>query len=230
MRHFKVLSLFYFLVLAIEIYAEVMDDRQLVWFTKPILMPLLLVLFLLNAQQNQNKERIYFSLALIFSLAGDVFLMFKNDDLFVFGLGSFLIGHLAYILSFSGRIKDAKVPLLKKLLLALPFLVFVVSFLLFLHPYITSNPETQPIFIPVMVYASVIGTMGYTALLRKNGTTASSFILVFVGALLFVLSDSCIAINKFVNPLPQSGLIIMLTYGVAQYLMTLGTLKGNPKA
>lgn len=227
MRLFAPLSLLYFVVLGIEIYAEMVEDLEMVWFTKPLLMPILLILFLANAKNNPPKERNFFALALFFSLAGDVFLMFKNDDLFVFGLASFLIGHLAYIISFSGRIKAAKVPLGTKIISAIPFLVFVVGFLVFLYPHIMGNEETKPIFGPVVVYASVIGTMGYTALLRRNAVSDLGFWGVFGGAIIFVVSDSCIAINKFVSPLDQPGLIIMATYGIAQYIMTLGTLKSD---
>ena len=227
MRFFLPISLLYFAVLAIEISSEIMDDLQMIWVTKPLLMPILLVLFLVNAQNNPSKERLFFALALVFSLAGDVFLMFKSDDLFVFGLASFLLGHLSYIVSFAGRIRAANVSFGQKLLTALPFLAFVVTFLVFLYPYIMGNEATKPIFGPVVVYASVIGTMGFTALLRRKGVSDFGFWAVFGGALLFIASDSCIAINKFVEPLPSPGLIIMATYGIAQYLMTIGTLKSN---
>lgn len=227
MRLFSFLSLTYFLVLAIEIYAETMDDLEMVWITKPLLMPILLIIFLGRGRQNPPKERLFFTLALLFSLAGDVFLMFKREDLFVFGLASFLLGHLSYIFSFAGRIKDAQVSARQKLLTALPFVAFVAVFLVFLHPYINADPKTRPLFVPVAVYASVIGLMGYTALLRRKGVSPQGFQLVFGGALLFIVSDSCIAINKFVEPLAQPGLIIMATYGLAQYLMTIGTLKSD---
>jgi uncharacterized membrane protein YhhN len=227
MRFFAPITLFYFSVLAVEIYAEIMDDLEMIWITKPLLMPLLLVLFLMNWEKNKPKEKWFFAAALVFSLFGDVFLMFRRDDLFVFGLASFLLGHLAYILSFSERIREANVSLMNKLLSAIPFLLFVISFLWFLQPHISGNEETAPLFPPVVVYASVISLMGYTALLRKNAVSVRSFWMVFGGALLFVLSDSCIAWNKFVTPLPQPGLIIMATYGLAQYLMTYGTLKSN---
>ncbi len=227
MRFFAPITLFYFAVLAVEIYAEIMDDLDMIWITKPLLMPLLLILFVMNWGKNKPKEKWFFAAALVFSLGGDVFLMFRRDDLFVFGLASFLIGHLAYILSFTERIREAGLPLLKKVVFALPFLIFVLSFLWFLHPHIVGKEETAPLFPPVMVYASVISLMGFTALLRKNAVSVRGFWMVFGGALLFVLSDSCIAWNKFVSPLPQPGLIIMATYGLAQYLMTYGTLKSN---
>lgn len=227
MRLLAPLSLLYFVVLAIDIYAEMIEDIEMVWFTKPLLMPILLVLFLMNAKSNAPKERLFFALALFFSLAGDVFLMFKNDDLFIFGLGSFLIGHLAYIISFAGRIKEAQVSIGGKVLSAIPFVIFVAVFLWFLYPNIMGDPETAPIFAPVVVYACIIATMGFTSLLRRKAVSDFGFWMVFGGALLFILSDSCIAINKFVSPLEQPGLIIMSTYGMAQFLLTIGTLKSD---
>jgi uncharacterized membrane protein YhhN len=229
MRFFLPITLLYFIVLGVEIYAETLNDIHMVWFTKPLLMPILLVLFLLNAKNNPSKERLFFIGALTFSLAGDVFLMFRREDLFVFGLASFLIGHIAYILSFNGRIKAANVSMIQKVFTSLPFLVFVLAFLWILYPYIMAKPETEPLFGPVSVYASVIALMGFTSFLRKKGVTDFGFWAVFGGAVLFMISDSCIAINKFImdEQMPYKGLVIMSTYGIAQYLMTIGTLKSG---
>ena len=230
MRFFVPITLLYFIVLGIEIYAETINNLEWVWYTKPLLMPILLILFLLNSKINPRKERLFLVGALIFSLAGDVFLMFRREDLFVFGLASFLIGHIAYILSFNGRIKAANVSMMQKVLTSLPFVIFVLAFLWILYPYIMGKPETQPLFAPVSVYASVIALMGFTAFLRRKGVSGFGFWAVFGGAVLFMLSDSCIAINKFImdEQMPYKGLIIMSTYGIAQYLMTIGTLKSNP--
>jgi uncharacterized membrane protein YhhN len=225
MHYFRPLTLFYFSVLAFEMYAESMQDLTVIYFTKPLLMPLLLVFFLLNNRKNAPAEKWLFSLALLFSLAGDVFLMFRRDDFFVFGLGSFLIGHLAYIVSFTVRIREAKISAMQILMKGIPFLLFVGAFLWFLHPYIMNDSETAPLFIPVAVYASIIALMGLGSLLRKNAVSDSGFWMVFLGALLFMVSDSCIAFNKFVSPLPHAGVLIMATYGVAQYMITLGMLK-----
>lgn len=227
MRFFAPLTLIYFVVLAVEIYAEVYGLRSWVYVTKPLLMPILILLFLANASKVLNKEKLFLTLALVFSLAGDVFLMFQLDELFVFGLASFLIGHLAYVLSFNGRIKEAALPLGTKLVLAIPFVGFVIGFLIFLFPYITANPETAPLFGPVAVYASVISLMGYTALLRKNAVSGTGFLYVFAGALLFIFSDSCIALNKFVAEFDAARFLIMATYGTAQYIITVGTLQSN---
>jgi uncharacterized membrane protein YhhN len=56
--------------------------------------------------------------------------------------------------------------------------------------------------------------------MKKNGNQ-----YVFIGAIVFVLSDSILAVNKFYNPIQKSSFIIMLTYLVAQYLIVNGILK-----
>jgi uncharacterized membrane protein YhhN len=68
--------------------------------------------------------------------------------------------------------------------------------------------------IAVIAYISVILTMGWTAI--RTGSTYAT-----IGALLFISSDSYLAINKFVMPLPFSHEFIMLTYYSAQILIAL---------
>ena len=66
--------------------------------------------------------------------------------------------------------------------------------------------------------------MGIFALLRRGWTVDKSFIMVYSGALLFIMSDAMIAINKFMSPIIQAGLLIMATYIVAQFLIVKGIL------
>ena len=63
-----------------------------------------------------------------------------------------------------------------------------------------------------------------TVLHRWNNVSKNSFWFVLVGATLFVLSDSLIAVSKFVAPFPMSGILIMATYGIGQYLIVEGFL------
>jgi len=82
--------------------------------------------------------------------------------------------------------------------------------------------------IPVLLYAILLTTMVLVSIFRDGKTTSQSFWLVFIGALLFMISDSLIAINKFINPLPWSGVQIMLTYLTAQALIVHGLI-AHPK-
>ena len=46
-----------------------------------------------------------------------------------------------------------------------------------------------------------------------------------MGAILFVVSDSLLAFNKFFSPFNNAGVIIMLTYGLAQLFITEGAVR-----
>jgi len=81
------------------------------------------------------------------------------------------------------------------------------------------------LFIPVIIYMLVILMMVTTAFLREGSVTKNSYILVFLGAAFFITSDSLLALNKFYNPLPLSGIWIMTTYAIAQFLIVLGLKK-----
>ena len=59
----------------------------------------------------------------------------------------------------------------------------------------------------------------------KGMVNQTSYNLVFIGAIFFMLSDSILAANKFYQPIPLSNISIMVTYALAQYLIVLGILK-----
>ena len=86
--------------------------------------------------------------------------------------------------------------------------------------------------IPVIIfYAISLISMSMSAANRKGLTNEESFLLVFSGSVLFVLSDSMIALNKFFTEIPKASFLIMLTYFPAQYLIMLGLIKeDHPKS
>ena len=78
--------------------------------------------------------------------------------------------------------------------------------------------------IPVLIYGAVISIMLFIAMhfffIKKPGST-----LIVVGALLFITSDSLLAINKFYNSFTNAGMYIMLTYAFAQYYIVKGIIQ-----
>jgi uncharacterized membrane protein YhhN len=71
----------------------------------------------------------------------------------------------------------------------------------------------------------VLTLMVLNAVFRYGRTSSAGFWFALAGAVLFMISDSLLAINKFMNPLPQASLFIMLTYIAAQYLIVEGILR-----
>ncbi|KAG1658291.1 p-aminobenzoyl-glutamate hydrolase subunit B [Nymphon striatum] len=85
-------------------------------------------------------------------------------------------------------------------------------------------PISGALKVPVILYILGILAMVVTAYIRKENVTQSSFNLVFIGALFFVVSDSILAIDKFSVGIPFAHILIMGTYATAQYLIMKGVL------
>ncbi|MFN3850307.1 MAG: lysoplasmalogenase [Spirosomataceae bacterium] len=211
----RLFTIIYFTIAAIEIIADTMHQRLLVYCTKPLLLISLAIYYYLNVSKPKltRQDKVMLA-ALIFSLGGDVLLMIREYNLFIFGLGSFLIAHICYIVVFSKKIKLNN---LARIIL----MVYVFIFIYYLRGYVPSG-----LFVPVLLYALTIATMGIKAF-ERQAATKKSYQFVAIGAVLFIISDSLIAINKFIELLPQSTLLIMGTYVLAQYLIVNGVLEEN---
>lgn len=197
--------LFFAVILILEIYGSIAWHRPLVLMTKPLLMPVLMYI----AWQEGITSRTYFS-ALFFSFLGDVFLMF--DGWFIPGLVAFLLAHISYIFLFRKEYGFSFTAILL-------FALFTSGFLVFLYPSIPAELQ-----IPVVIYCIAITFMGISAASR-NTASRTSYRYVLGGAVLFIISDAMIAVNRFYTHIPADALYIMATYGTAQYLILEGWLK-----
>jgi uncharacterized membrane protein YhhN len=166
-----------------------------------------------------------FLLALLLSCAGDTFLLFEGQEIFfMLGLGSFLLAHVCYIFAYrQHRSAVEDTPSLSRIRLAFPFILAGTGLLVILFPRLGG------LKFPVAVYATVLTTMVVTAIFRMGQTTAVSFWLVFAGSALFFVSDSVLAMNKFLSPINHSLYWVMITYCAAQFLIVQG-IAGHSKA
>lgn len=180
---------------------------------KPLLMITLLAYFL-SASKGYPKWRIFLVIALVFSWAGDVFLML--DDMFIAGLASFLVAHVFYIITYqkTGAAQGKTRP---GVLAGFAFVGAALIWILY--------PGLGGMLIPVVIYALVLLTMGVQAHKRRGATAKTSFMLVAAGAILFVVSDSLLAINRFAFEVPAERLLVMSTYIAAQFMIVQGLLK-----
>ena len=218
-------SLLFVVLLGIELYGELTQNYPVIWISKPLLMPVLLALFLSNAQHHLSLERICVIVALICSCLGDVLLMNAELDLFLFGLVSFLIAHLSYIMAFLVRMRHEGRRRTVSAMIgsSIPFLLYIALIVYIFHPKLTAaDGGKQHLFLPIILYTFVIVGMAYISFLRDR--QSPGFWLVLAGAMFFVFSDSILAFNKFIVPVPTPGLLVMSTYGLGQYLITIGTL------
>lgn len=189
-------------VAAVDWFAVHTDNRTLEYVFKPLTM-VVLIAAAIAVDPVDDTAKVWFIAALVFSLGGDVFLMLPQD-LFVPGLASFLIGHLAYIgglwtigteggwLVLGAAIVAVAVPLL-----GVPILKAV-----------RAGPEPE-LAIPVSLYIVAISAMVVSA-----AGTASAIALA--GALSFYASDALIAWNRFIDEKSWGRVAIIVTYHLAQ--------------
>lgn len=208
-------TIFYFALGIINIASGILDIEWLNFVSKPLLMISLFAFYFQKVKNNMSKTDKIMLVSLIFSCLGDTFLMFqgKNPQFFLLGLGSFLVAQLTY----SSVFKTIGVSNYNK---RYPFIIYGLVFIAFLLDRIPKG-----FMMPIVVYATAIMWMGITAAERQ--TNQKSYRFVLIGAILFIISDSLIAINKFAFPIPLSGLWVMTTYIAAQYLIVAGVLLGR---
>lgn len=212
----------FFLLALVDIVAILIESERLHYIAKPLLIPALLLL--LYFTKNGVKGKNLLLAGLVFSWAGDVFLLFESSQklFFIFGLVCFLVTHIFYITYFL-KIRSGNISLLKKYpVLVVAVVAYGVSLVWFLYPHLGD------LKLPVMVYATVICSMLLCSLfvfLKVNRKSAVSFLL---GASSFVLSDSLLAVNKFYQPFAYAGVLIMLTYCAAQYFIVRGYIEQEP--
>ncbi|MBP5947418.1 MULTISPECIES: lysoplasmalogenase [unclassified Pseudomonas] len=153
-----------------------------------------------------SDYRRWISLGLIFSLLGDVLLAWPGD-LFVFGLGAFLVAHLAYLKAY---LSDCKRLALMPLVLALGVGAVLLGMLI--------ASGLGPLLVPVIVYGTAISAMLWRALARLGSDVPKrSALLAAGGALAFVFSDSVIGIDRFVAPFHAAPYVIILSYWLGQW-------------
>jgi len=142
--------------------------------------------------------------ALAFSAIGDAF---GAAHVFLAQMGAFACAHVCYIVFFCNqeKKKESMLPRLVRIFLALLYGVLIITYLL---PFVPAGVLTAG----VTLYCCLILIMLLMAMRSSNGWFT-------LGALLFVFSDSVLAINKFAIDIPYSIWLIMVSYYAGQYLL-----------
>lgn len=184
----------------------------LIKFTKPLLVLALLTYSLQQWGKQDVPNKSLLHRALLFALAGDIFLMFSGNWFF-WGLGAFFLTQLHYVLLFNkyrGRILATDYLVLAALL-AVGFWV------------IATLPLPNLLWtIAIAAYALLLVVMVWTAWLLRATTTAKAFAAVLAGAILFLISDALLAINLFATATQWDKIGVMATYGLAQLAIVWG--------
>lgn len=207
---------------ALEVFAALKNRRKLEYVAKPAVMAWLFLGLVVSTRLQGNM--LWFGLAILFSLAGDVLLMFSFGrlSLFVFGLVAFLFAHLSYITGFRDQLGIIN----GWSLLLLAILVINASRLIRRILGALRLKGQKKLVIPVAVYGIVISFMLYTAMstLYNPAWNANAALLVSAGAFLFCVSDVILAWNKFVSPIRDGRAFNLTAYFLGQISLIAGII------
>jgi len=215
----KIIPLIAFVLFSlIDFYGIYLEKQLMVNFAKPMLMITLFWYYYSNTKQ-LNK---YFVLGLFFSFLGDLLLLGTGEVYFIFGLLFFLIAHVFYIIMVL-RLIPARKP--KDFIIAgVPFLLL---FLVLMNVLFAGLGSMK---IPVIIYAMTISFFGIVSLLLYLQSKTKISLLLLVGVLIFISSDTILALNLFYKTQSFYPLLIMMTYVLAQYLICRFVLKLNQQS
>lgn len=196
----------------LHIRSDERGERARTYVFKPLTTSIILLIALLAPEPVSPLYRGLVVVALVFSLAGDVLLMLPSDR-FREGLSSFLVAHGLYVVAFAST---AGVQLAPIVLLTLAIAGAAV--------YRALWPTLGAMKIPVAVYVVAIGAMCWQAGGQWLAFGSGWALLAFLGALCFAVSDTALAWNRFVAPLPRAQRVVLGTYYPAQLLIALSAL------
>lgn len=198
-------------VAAVDWVAVVTEKKPLEYIAKPAVM-IGLIAVALALTPFYPDQRAWFVAALALGMVGDVFLMLRRD-LFLAGLGAFLLGHLAYIAGFLSAGPRLDAVALLSLMALLPGVVVM--------PQVTRGIRAQGrdrLVGPVLLYALAITVMLGFAM--ASGRRAAQ-----LGGLLFYASDTMISVHRFVSPRRWLPLAIIVAYHAGQALLVLSLVR-----
>jgi uncharacterized membrane protein YhhN len=157
-------------------------------------------------------------MGLLFSLAGDVFLMLPRDR-FVAGLVAFLVAHLLYIGACMGGAWRGEAYVDGGFRITVwelaPFVVYAAVLLRILLPHVPRALKAA-----VIVYAAALLVMAWQAA-ERGAAGLPGGMAATIGGVLFVISDSALALNRFRRPFPAVEPVVLATYFAAQTLIAL---------
>ena len=192
-----------------------LENEWIEFISKPLIIISLALYFIFQTKFYSFSLKKWILLALLFSWTGDVLLMFhQNDQLFfLLGLSAFLVAHIFYIVFF--HLIRVRERLKSNLLLLLVVVIYYAMLIGFLSPYLGDMK------LLVRIYGIVISFMFLLAmhmLFIKNKIAGR---LMMMGASLFVISDSILAINKFYQPFEMAGATFIHTLKSSARIMIL---------
>jgi uncharacterized membrane protein YhhN len=209
-------------IISIHFLAQLLGEeyKLLEGISKAMLLPMLMLYLYLQPNNSNQPGKGLVMIGLFGSFLGDVFLISKS--MFIPGMIAFMMTHIFNILFFSkiyGPLQPRSIKLYLSKFLLICFCVFI---------YFHLKEGMGKLIYPILVYMALISTAALMAIHVSNNKSTKFIANTFwvPGMLFFLTSDSLLAFNKFDwsihSPIPHIGLAIMITYGLAQFLLVKG--------
>lgn len=210
------------IVISIHLVSRFLGEEFILveMISKGLFLPSLMMYLYVQDNVSNKPGKNLVMIGLFGSFLGDVFLISKS--LFIPGMVAFMSTHIVNIIFFS-KIYGLKQP--KSLLLKMATLI-LVGFCVFI--YFQLKTAIGPLIYPILVYMVLICAAALMAVHMSNnkGTNIIANNFWIPGMLFFIASDTVLAFNMFdwsINdPIENIGLVIMITYGLAQFLLVKG--------
>lgn len=185
-------------------------------YTKALTTILIVLVPILFSKNSSIKYKNLIIIGLLFCLIGDIFLL--DNAYFIAGLASFLVGHLIFtyaFLSLNGFQKK--------------YGIFAILLLIGLSYFYYLKSSLGEITVPVGIYILVIVLMNWQALSLYSLERNKAHLMICIGAILFLISDSILAFDKFKQPFSFAGILIITTYWTAICMFAYSTISINKK-
>lgn len=216
-------TIIYFIISLVVIASDYFDLHWTYLLSKPLILISIFIFFRSHTGSVNNiRFRNLLLTGFVFSLIGDVLLMFQiaGQNFLIGGLIAFLVAHLCYATGFISDMFDKRPWSQHWGQLAFSTLIVVYG----AEFFIINRFDFGSLYFPVMIYCMAIVIMGVNAVMRDKYKNPKGYLKVVIGAVFFIISDSLLATNLFITPIPFSGPLILGTYVIAQYLIATGCL------
>jgi len=222
-----------FAAFLLDWFVVAFERQKIKPLTKILAMVMVIFWTLQGVRWSPDAYIILLLLAQLFGLTGDIFLLLA-DKWFFAGLGAFLIGHFFYasLIFFDIFSSINSTTLMKSLfvpmIIAVVFwgVMLLIIYRFFKREYFVMHRKGKMLWRLLQVYIWVLSGLSAMTVfwtLSQSNTTLQ-MVLLPVGGILFLLSDTVLAYNRFVHPIPKGQLWVRITYHLAQFSLAAGFL------
>lgn len=218
MKGYRKFSILFALIFLVQLLLSYTGNTNFAAFIRPLIVFSLLILFYVSTRLRGRFHKRIFT-GLIFAFTADVLLLYATQDqsYFQYGLAAILLCVIFYTRAFYLDFKSAPELDKKGARVAISLCaILAIAFYFFLRPHLGIMK------LPVMICILLGSMMIMMASFRNQRVNTSSFKLILFGTVFFLLSGSILAVSKFVQPIGHATTWIMVSYTIAQYLITIG--------